>query len=282
MSSLALRHPDEGPRASSLPKIERPFGPRIRRLIIEQSWRAHVGHIGSALSVADMVGAVFSVIGAPDPADPDRDRFILSKGHAALALYAALTLVGVLSEDDLNTFCADGTRLGVHPSHALPGVDFSTGSLGQGLPVAAGAALAAKMQGSSRRVIVIVSDAECNEGSIWEAAMFASHHRLGNLTVLVDHNHQQAFGRTEEVLASANLVNRWSAFGWHAIEVDGHDEAEMTKVLGSAGPGGPRVLVAETSFGKGVSYMEGQIKWHYLPMSAPDFEKAMAEVGYSN
>ncbi|HTW08409.1 MAG TPA: transketolase [Acidimicrobiales bacterium] len=261
---------------------EHPLGPSIRRLVIEHSWRAGVGHIGSALSVADMVGAVFSVIGATSPADPDRDRFVLSKGHAALALYAALALVGTLNEDDLATFCADGTVLGVHPSHLVPGIDFSTGSLGQGLSMGVGAALAGRMEGSARRVIVLVSDAECNEGSIWEAAMFASQHRLANLTVLVDHNHQQAFGRTDEVLASSRLAERWAAFGWETTEVDGHDEAGMARLLRApATTGSPRAIVAETVFGRGVSYMEHELKWHYLPMSPLDYEKAVAEVGAS-
>jgi len=226
-----------------------------------------------------MIGAVFAVIGARDPADPDRDRFVLSKGHAALALYAALFLVGTLAESDLGTFCEDGTLLGVHPTRPLPGVDFSTGSLGQGLSMAVGAALGATMQGSGRRVIVIVSDAECNEGVIWEAAMFASHHALRNLTVLVDHNHQQAFGRTEDVLASNDLASRWRAFGWEVIEVDGHDEAGMVKILRDSGADRPRVLIAETVFGKGVSYMEGQLKWHYLPMSDPEYQQAIGEIG---
>src|SRR5579872_7007724 len=183
-------------RDQTLEGTDRLLGPAIRRIVLEQSKRAHVGHIGSALSIADLVGAVFSVIGAPDPSDGDRDRFVLSKGHAALALYAALSVVGTLSNDDLATFCADDSLLGVHPEHSLRGIDFSTGSLGQGLSMATGAALAARMHHSARRVIAIVSDAECNEGVIWEAAMFAAHHRLENLTVLVDNNHQQAFGYT--------------------------------------------------------------------------------------
>jgi transketolase len=257
------------------------LGTRIRRVVLEQSKRAHVGHIGSALSIADLVGAVFSVIGAQDPADPDRDRFVLSKGHAALALYAALAEIGVLSADDLATFCGDATLLGVHPEHALTGVDFSTGSLGQGLSMAVGAALAATMQGSTRRVFAILSDAECNEGAIWEAAMFAAQHRLRRLTVLVDHNHQQAFGYTSDILASSQLPDRWRAFGWDVIEADGHDEAALIGILTSATTELPRVIVAETVFGKGVSYMERQIKWHYLPMSDSDFEQAMSEIGQS-
>ena len=188
------------------------LGPSIRRTILEQSKRAHVGHIGSALSIADMVGALFRVAHVQDPGDPDRDRVVLSKGHAALALYAALAQVGVLSDRDLETFCGDASLLGVHPEHELVGVDFSTGSLGQGFSMAVGAALAGVMQRSARRTFALVSDAECNEGVVWEAAMFAAQHRLRNLTVLVDHNHQQAFGYTKDVLDSAAMAARWAAF----------------------------------------------------------------------
>jgi len=231
------------------------------------------------LSIADIVGAAFTVLGAQDPADHDRARFVLSKGHAALALYAALAEVGTLNEDDLATFCGDGSLLGVHPEHLLDGVDFSTGSLGQGVSMSAGAAMAAKMQGSNRRVIAVVSDAECNEGVVWEAAMFAAQHGLDNLCVVIDHNHQQAFGYTSDVLSSDNLAARWDAFGWDVIETDGHDEAGLVSLLRLPGNGRPRAIVAETIFGKGVSYMERQIKWHYLPMSDDEYHQAMSEVG---
>lgn len=264
---------------SDLGETSMTLGPAIRRTVLEQSKRAHVGHIGSALSIADLVGAVFTVLGSGDPADPDRDRFVLSKGHAALALYAALAEVGTLDRDELDTFCGDDSLLGVHPEHLLKGVDFSTGSLGQGLSIGVGAALAAVMQGSQRRVIVIVSDAECNEGAVWEAAMFAAQHKLRNLTVLVDHNHQQAFGFTADVLASEAMAERWNAFGWEVISADGHDEVNLVRILRSETADRPRVIVAETIFGKGVSYMEGQIKWHYLPMSDDDFAVAMGEIG---
>ena len=179
------------------------------------------------------------------------------------------------------TFCGDASLLGVHPEHTLPGVDFSTGSLGQGLSMAVGAALAAQMQGSKRRVFAIVSDAECNEGVIWEAAMFAAQHQLRNLTVLVDHNHQQAFGYTKDILASDDMAARWRAFGWDVIEADGHDEEALVGTLTSDPADLPRVIVAETVFGKGVSYMEREIKWHYLPMSDSEFDQAMQEIGQS-
>jgi len=256
-------------------------GNAIRRIVLEQSKRANVGHIGSSLSVADIVAALYGgVLRVASPDDADRDRFVLAKGHAVLAVYAAMQLHGWLSAADLDTYCADGSLLGVHPDRELPGVDVSTGSLGFGLPVGVGATLAARLQGSARRVFVLVSDAECNEGSVWEAAMYAAHHRLGRLTVIVDLNGQQALGKTTDVLSLAPLVERWRAFGWDAVEVDGHDVPALRARLDAptAADGPPRALVARTVFGKGVSYMEGQLKWHYWPMSDDEYRRALAEV----
>jgi transketolase len=252
----------------------------IRRIILEQSKRAHVGHIGSALSVADIIAVLYGgVLRLPSLDALDRDRFILSKGHAALALYAALYLRGDLSQAQLDTFCADDSQLGVHPEHCLHGVDFSTGSLGQGLSVGAGAALAARLAGSARRVYVLLSDAECNEGSVWEAAMFAAHHQLANLTAILDLNGQQAFGYTRDVLNIPNMAERWRVFGWDVIEVDGHNSAALTKALQreDTAKGAPRMVLAHTTFGKGVSYMQNQIKWHYFPMSEAEYQQAMRE-----
>jgi len=253
----------------------------IRRIILNQSKRAHVGHIGCALSVADIIASLYAnVLSINDPEDPDRDRFILSKGQAALALYAALFLKGWIIREDLDTYCADNSLLGVHPEHALRGIDFSTGSLGQGLSMGTGAALAARLQKSSRRVFVLVSDAECNEGSLWEAIMFAAHHRLCNLISIVDLNGQQALGYTKQVLNLSLMDDRWRAFGWDVQEVDGHNVLEITKALTvlNTAFGAPHVLIAHTVFGKGVSFMENQIKWHYLPMSDEEYRQAMNEI----
>lgn len=257
-------------------------GAGIRRIIIEQSRRAGVGHIGSALSVADIVSALFGqVIKVPSPGHPERDRFILSKGHAALALYAAFHLRGWISQDELDTFCADGSRLGVHPEHALPGVDFSTGSLGQGLSFGAGAALAARHQRSCRRVFVLLSDAELNEGSVWEAVMFAAHHKLANLIAIIDWNGQQAFGYTRDVIDQSRITERFTSFGWDAHNVDGHNASKMVELMRgfNTTDGAPHVLIAHTTFGKGVSFMERQIKWHYSPLSDQDYAQASQEVG---
>jgi transketolase len=255
-------------------------GQAIRRIVLEESKRAGVGHIGSALSIADILAALYGgVIDGAGSDDPDRDRFILSKGHAALALYAALHLSGNLSRDELRTYCGDGSRLGVHPDHRLRGIDFSTGSLGHGLAMGAGAALAARIQGSERRTYVLVSDAECNEGSLWEAVMFAGHHHLANLTAIVDMNGQQALGYTAEVLSGGDPGDRWGSFGWEVRELDGHDAPAIVSALGSPpASDGPRVLIARTVFGRGVSYMEGRIKWHYSPMSDSEYTLALQEV----
>lgn len=264
-------------------ETEHPFSCRIREIVLEQSKRANVGHIGSALSIADIVAALYAgVLNVPDPDSPERDRFILSKGHASLAVYAALHLKGWVTASDLDTYCGDGTLLGVHPEHALRGVDFSTGSLGHGLSMGAGAALAARLQGSPRRVFVLVSDAECNEGSLWEAVMFAAHHRLSNLVAVVDLNGQQALGYTDEVLGLSPMAERWRAFGWDVHEVDGHDVGQLTRTVAGldTAPGGPpHVLVASTTFGKGVSFMENKIKWHYWPMSDEEYRQALGEIG---
>ena len=251
---------------------------RIRRVVVEQSARANVGHIGSALSVADVIAALYAGVLRGEPDDPDRDRFVLSKGHAALALYAALHAGGRIDDDDLGRFCGDGSALGVHPEHTLRGIDFSTGSLGHGLSLGAGAALAARLQGSMRRTFVLVSDAECNEGSVWEAVMFAAHHRLSRLCAIVDANGQQALGKTGDVLDLEPLAERWRAFGWEAQDVDGHDPAALARALGAEPGERPRVLVARTVFGRGVSFMESQLGWHYWPLAEDDLRTALAEL----
>lgn len=252
---------------------------QIRRTVIEQSRRADMGHIGSALSISDVLAAVFGhLLRGKDYAD--RDRFVLSKGHAALALYAALHHTGRLSAGELDRFCCEGSPLGAHPEHVVPGIDFSTGSLGHGLSLATGAALAARLQGSPRRAYALLSDAELNEGSVWEAAMFAAHHRLANLVAIVDANGQQALGYTRDVLDLEPLVERWRAFGWDATEADGHDVADLGAHLEAAREDGdrPRVLIARTTFGRGVSYMESQIPWHYWPMSDEQYRDALAQL----
>jgi transketolase len=248
----------------------------IRRTVIEQSYRANVGHIGSALSIADLMAAVLAE--AQADGDGERDRIVLSKGHAALALYAGLHHLGRLEPGVIDTYCGDGTLLGVHPEHGLDGVDFCTGSLGQGLSLAAGAALAARVQRSGRQVYAILSDAELNEGSTWEAVMFAAQHRLDNLTMLIDLNGQQALGYTPEVLAIDDVAGKVASFGWSADTVPGHDQEALAAALAADRAGRPRALVAETTFGYGVSFMESEIRWHYLPLDDEALATALAEL----
>jgi transketolase len=254
----------------------------IRRTVIDQSKRANVGHIGSALSIADLLAALYAgPLANVDPADPDRDRFVLSKGHAALGWYGALHACGRLTAAQLDTFCGDGTELVGHPESHLADVDFSTGSLGQGISMAVGAALAARISHSARRVYALMSDAECNEGSVWEAAMFAAQHRLSNLTVLLDANGQQAFGYTRDVLNLEPLADRWQSFGWAVTEVDGHDLHALTSSLAAihTDPGSlPHLILGRTTFGSGVSFMENKIEWHYLPMSDEEHSRALSEL----
>lgn len=257
------------------------FANEIRRLVLEESKRAGVGHIGSSLSIAEIVGLLYSsVLNINSPADPERDRFILSKGHAVLALYAALHLKGFLTREELATFCNDGTMLCGHPEVEVPGIDFATGSLGMGLSFGTGSALAAKKSNSPRKVFVLVSDAELNEGALWESVLFAGHHKLSNLVVFVDQNGQQALGYTKDVLDTSSVEKKFSAFNWDTHVVDGHDCKQMKDVLDKLDykSGAPHVLIARTTFGKGVSYMQNKIEWHYLPMTDEQYQQALKEI----
>jgi transketolase len=237
-----------------------------------------VGHIGSCLSVADVLAVVYSapwfhpVIG-----DRGRDRFVLGKGHAGLALYCTLEGAGVVSAADLDSFGEDGTGFGVHPETHTPGVDFATGSLGQGLGFAVGAALAARVQRTPRHVVALLSDAECNSGATWEAADFAGHHRLAGLVCIVDANGQQALGATRAILDQEPLAERWRHAGWSVREVDGHDHAQLAAAV-LPDVDGPVAVVARSIFGKGVPYMERQLEWHYLPMSPEQYDLALRAI----
>jgi len=251
----------------------------FRRWIVEQSLASNVGHIGSALCVVEIVVALWGrVLREPGSARADRDRFLLGKGHAALALYCALRWRGLLDEAAFATYCGDGSLLGVHPEAALPGVDASTGSLGQALSVGCGLAYGLRAQESPGRVCVLLSDAECNEGQAWEAAMFAGHHRLANLTAVIDYNGSQALGRTADVIDLDPLAARWRDFGWHAVEVDGHDLTALIEALSCDTAGRPRAVVARTVMGKGVSFMEGQVDWHYRNLTPTLARQALDEI----
>ena len=257
------------------------FARQLRRLVVEVSKRAGVGHIASSLSIVDIVAVLFAVYIQPDGAEEPRTRFVLSKGHAALALYGALHLCGRLSRDDLNEYCADGSSLGVHPEHTVPGIDVSTGSLGQGLSLCAGSALAAQVDHASRRTFCLMSDAELNEGSVWEAIMFAGHHRLSQLTAIIDLNGQQALGMTSNVLdlgSAEDVAAKMRLFGWSSVVVDGHDVAQLTGALAPAGGDAPTMVIARTVAGHGVSFMERQVAWHYLPLSDQQYYLALRDL----
>lgn len=256
-------------------------GDAIRRVILDQAHRAREGHIGSALCVADILAVLYRDVVAGRLHGDCRDRVVLSKGHAALALYAALHLSGELSAARLEEYCEDGGELGIHPQHGVPGVEFTTGSLGQGLCFATGCALGARLRGEQWRTYVVCSDAECDEGSLWEAAMFAGHHRLGNLVTIIDNNRQQAMGATDSILSLGDLRQRWESVGWRAVVVDGHDERTIRSAL-TAHPrhaDRPLAVIANTVFGKGVAFMEGQLRWHYSSMTDADHLSAVASLG---
>ncbi|HYL82296.1 MAG TPA: transketolase [Candidatus Acidoferrum sp.] len=256
---------------------------RIRRHCVQMTSRANASHIGSSLSMADLVAVLYGGILRMDPARPawpDRDRFILSKGHGCAALYAALAECGFFPVSDLETFYQNGTRFAGHTMHDIPGIELSAGSLGHGLPVATGMALAAKRDGRSHRIFCMLSDGECDEGSVWEAALFAPHHRLDNLVVIVDYNKIQSLGRVSEVIDLEPLADKWRSFGWGTREIDGHDLAAIETSLRAVPfqPGRPSCIVAHTVKGKGVSYMEDQLLWHYRAPRGQDFDTAMAEL----
>ncbi|HTM79288.1 MAG TPA: transketolase [Devosia sp.] len=263
------------------PENTQNFSRVIRADALRMVHKAGASHIGSCLSVADMLAVLYGEtmrVRPHEPGWPSRDRFILSKGHAAAALYSTLARRGFFSPTLLETFCAfDSTLLG-HVSHHVPGVEFSTGSLGHGLSLAAGIALAATLNGSQYRSFVILSDGECDEGSTWEAALFAGHWRLKNLIALVDYNKIQSFGRIADVLDLEPFADKWRAFGWDAIELDGHDHAQLSHALGIV-RARPTVLICHTTKGKGVSFMEDKLEWHYKSPDSTQLARALAEVG---
>jgi transketolase len=241
-------------------------------------------HVGSSLSMADLLAVLYGSVLRVDPARPDwagRDRFILSKGHACAGLYAVLAERGFFPLEWLDRFYANGSPLVGHASHAgVPGVEVSTGSLGHGLPIGVGMALAAQRDGGRHRVFVLMSDGECDEGSVWEAALFAAHHKLDNLIVIIDYNKIQSLGRCDEVLSLEPLGAKWESFGWTTIEVDGHDIPLVDQTLASLPPqpGRPTCVVAHTVKGQGVTFMADRLLWHYRSPSIQEVQQACAEI----
>jgi transketolase len=259
----------------------------IRGKLVEMSHKARTPHLGSALSCVDILVAAYWGALRLDPCrpdDPDRDRLILSKGHAATSIYAALAWRGFFPRELLDTFNADGGRLAEHPSPGcVPGIEWATGSLGHGLSAAVGMALAQRILKRGGRFYVVMSDGECEEGTVWEAAMFAAKQGLQNVVAVVDYNKWQATGRSDDVMALAPLKDKWAAFGWSACEVDGHDLAALSDLLGCVpdGSGKPVAVVAHTVKGKGVSFMEDDNNWHYRVPTAEEVQAARKELGLS-
>lgn len=258
----------------------------IRGRIISNSHKTQTPHLGSCLSCVDILVASYFYrlrIDPANPKDPNRDRFILSKGHGAPSLFQILAMKGFYPESALESYGEDGGVFAEHPPTPdhLPGIEAATGSLGHGLPIALGMALSGRVQKQNYDVIALLGDGECNEGSIWEAAMMAAAQRVDNLTVFVDFNKWQATGRSEEVLALSPLVDKWRAFGWDACEIDGHDMGQLVEVLSRKknSEGKPVAIVAHTVKGKGVSFMEDDNNWHYRIPSAEELASAYNELG---
>jgi transketolase len=256
----------------------------LRYQVVQLSHNAGTPHLGSALSCIDILVAAYWRAARIDPTKADaftRDRLILSKGHAASALYAALAARKFFPESWLDSFGSHGSPLAEQPApHCAPGVELATGSLGHGLPVGIGMAMAARLAKRDYRVFVVMSDGECNEGSVWEAALFAPAQRLGRLVVVVDYNKWQATGRSNEVLNLPSLVEKWHAFGWAAREVDGHSLPQLIEALSADFPaeGQPTAIIAHTVKGKGVSFMEDDNNWHYRIPTVEEVDAAAKEL----
>jgi transketolase len=241
---------------------------------------ANASHIGSSLSCIDILAVLYSGAAAVSPdnaTNPLRDIVILSKGHAAAGLYATLAHAGFFEVGLLDTFCRDGGNLYGHVTSGIAGVEHSTGSLGHGLAFGSGIALADLRDGSPRRVFVVLSDGECDEGSVWEAAMFAAHHGLAGLTAIIDRNGMQSFGSTESTCALEPFADKWRSFGWSVTDVDGHDHMQLRNACESR-PSVPHVIIARTVKGKGVTFMEGNTEWHYRAPDRWQLDEALRQI----
>ncbi|MEO6003574.1 MAG: transketolase [Opitutus sp.] len=257
---------------------------RVRIHALHMTSRGGSSHVGAAFSIADILAVLYGEVMRHKPAEPrwpERDRFILSKGHAGAAVYATLAEVGYFSTDDLKRHYQDGSIFSGHVSHkGVPGVELSTGSLGHGLGVGVGMAKALKLASRDPRVFVLLSDGECDEGTIWEAALFAQHHALDNLVAIVDYNKIQSLAPIAETLALEPFRQKWESFNWEVVEVDGHDHQALAATLKKlpAKAGRPTVVIAHTVKGKGVSFMENTVLWHYRTARGDEFDRALAEL----
>lgn len=261
------------------------FAKRIRLHALRMTSLGGSSHIGSIFSMTDLVAVLYGAILRVDPQNPkwpERDRFILSKGHAGAGVYAALAEKGFFDVKTLDMHYQDGSILSGHISHkGVPGVEFSTGSLGHGLSVGVGMAYGAKLDQQQHKVFVLMSDGECDEGSNWEAILFAAHHGLDNLVAIVDYNKLQSIGPVSETLALEPFADKWRSFGWSVREIDGHDHAEINEALANLplDVGKPHCVIAHTTKGKGVSFMENSVLWHYRTARGEEYAAALKELG---
>jgi len=256
----------------------------VRAQCLRMTHDGQSGHVGSMLSMADMIAVLYESILRVDPKNPrwpQRDRFILSKGHAGGAVYAMLAEKGFFPKEWLSTYYKDDGKLMGHISHHVPGVEFSTGSLGHGLPVAVGMALAAQQKKQQHRIFCLMSDGDCDEGSTWEAIMFAAQHKFDNLTAIVDYNRVQALGHMEDVIELEPFAQKLRSFNWAVKEIDGHDYSQIEAALSSLPleKGKPSFIIARTTKGKGVSWMENTVSCHYGSVNDEQLEKAFGELG---
>jgi len=255
---------------------------KIRELSLRLVHKANASHIGSALSIADLLAVLVSspeICNLPAPQDPSRDRLLLSKGHACVALYSALCVKGFFHESELMTYGDDFSPFMNHASHHVPGVEISTGALGHALSIGCGKAVAARAKKEDWHTFVILSDGEMQEGSNWEALMFASHYNLSNLTAIIDYNNLQSFTSVDKTLSISPLDQRLSSFGWYVIQVDGHSHKDLYSKLAQAkAESKPAAIIMHTTKGKGVSFMENSVEWHYKSPTSIQLDQAIAEV----
>jgi len=253
------------------------FAAEVRKHTLDMIYHAKASHIGGAFSMADILAVLYNdilTLDTHDPSSPSRDRFLLSKGHACTSLYATLAIRGFFPVEELRSYSLDGSYFMSHASHKVPGVELSTGSLGHALPVACGIALAAKRTNKPFHIYVLVSDGELDEGSNWEAILFAAHHRLSNLTCIVDYNKIQSFGRVEEVIGLEPLDKKMESFNWQVSQIDGHDHEQILSQFTALKGDQPKCIIAHTVKGKGVDFMENDLQWHYKSPSPDQFTAA--------
>lgn len=253
---------------------------QIRKDVLRMTHRARSSHVGCALSIADVLAVLYSDILNIDYKEKTIwDKFILSKGHAGSALYSVLANIGFIPKESLNSYCENGSALSGHVSHQkIPMIQVSTGSLGHGGSIACGLALSMKMRKCQERVFVLLGDGECNEGSVWEMALFAAHHQLDNFCAIIDYNKLQGLGFCKDVMSFGDFSSKWKAFGWSVYEVDGHNHLELKEVFKKERVNRPVCIIAETVKGQGVSFMENNLAWHYKSLNEEELERALEEL----